>query len=127
MPTVPMIVPLLVTGILFGYVIKTKKSNIGRRLMALGCLLGGVGNVVNGAVLYLFQSQTTTGTSFPPGSGDMPPFARQAVSTQTPVSFLLLCFVAGVLIVLLVLVPATLAQSERFKRFSFRREGKNEL
>jgi len=127
MPTVPMIVPLLVTGILFGYVLKTKKSNIGRRLMALGCLLGGVGNVVNGAVLYLFQSQTTTGTSFPPGSGDMPPFARQAVSTQTPVSFLLLCFVAGVLIVLLVLVPATLAQSERLRRLSFRRGGKNEL
>ena len=127
MPTVPMIVPLLVTGILFGYVLKTKKSNIGRRLMALGCLLGGVGNVINGAVLYLFQSQTTTGPSFPPGGGDMPPFARQAVSTQTPFSFLLLCFVAGVLIVLLVLVPATLAQSERFQRLSFRQGGKNEL
>ena len=127
MPTVPVIVPLLVVGILFGYVLKTKKSNIGRRLMAIGCLLGGVGNVINGAVLYLFQSQTATGPNFPPGGGDMPPFARQAVSTQTPFSFLLLCFVAGVLIVLLVLVPATLAQSERFQRLSFRRRGENQV
>ncbi len=113
MPTVPMIVPLLVTGILFGYVLKTKKSIIGRRLMALGCLLGGVGNAVNGAILYLFQSQATTGPS-------IPSFARQAAPTQT-LSFLILSFVVGALIVLLVLVPAVLVQRRTFPHLPLRR------
>jgi RsiW-degrading membrane proteinase PrsW (M82 family) len=115
-----MIVPLLVTGILFGYILRTKKTNVGRKLMALGCLLGGVGNAVNGAILYLFQSQTT-GSSFQQGGGEVPPFARQAVSTQTPASFLILSFVIGVLIVLLVLVPAVLVQRRTFPHLPFRR------
>lgn len=50
-----MIVPLLITGILVGHVLRTKKASIGRRLALLGSLLGGVGNVVNGAILYLFH------------------------------------------------------------------------
>ena len=113
MPTIPMIVPLLVTGILFGYILRTKKTNVGRKLTALGCLLGGVGNAVNGAILYLFQSQATTGPS-------IPPFVRQA-SAQTPVSFLILSFVAGALIVLLVLVPAVLVQTRTSPHLPFRR------
>ena len=115
-----MIVPLLVTGILFGYILRTKKTNVGRKLMALGCLLGGIGNAVNGAILYLFQSQTT-GSSFQQGGGEVTPFARQAVSTQTPASFLILSFVIGVLIVLLVLVPAVLVQRRTFPHLPFRR------
>jgi len=115
-----MIVPLLVTGILFGYILRTKKTNVGRRLMALGCLLGGVGNAVNGAILYLFQGQTTTGPSFPSGA-EIPPFARQAASAQTPVTFLILSFVVGALIVLLVLVPAVRVQRRTFPHLPFRR------
>jgi RsiW-degrading membrane proteinase PrsW (M82 family) len=114
MPTIPMIVPLLVTGVLFGYILRTKKTNVGRKLTALGCLLGGVGNAVNGAILYLFQSQATTGPS-------IPSFARQTAPTQSPVSFLILSFVVGALIVLLVLVPAVLVQRRTFPHLPFRR------
>jgi RsiW-degrading membrane proteinase PrsW (M82 family) len=116
MPTIPMIVPLLITGILVGHVLRTKKASIGRRLALLGSLLGGVGNVVNGAILYLFQNKTTT-------RPDMPSFVRQTVSTQTPISFLLLSFIVGTLIVLLVLIPATLIQRRGFPRLPFGRGG----
>jgi hypothetical protein len=121
MPTIPMIVPLLVTGISFGYILRTKKASIGRRLIALGCLLGGAGNAVNAAILYLFQSQATTGRNFPPGAN----FARQGVPTQSPVVFVLLAFLVGVLIVLLVLIPATLIQTRKLsflQRFSRKEE-----
>jgi len=119
MPTIPMIIPLLVTGILVGYVLRTKKSTIGRRLLALGSLLGGVGNVVNAGVLYLFQNQARTGPT-------VPTFVRQTMPAQTPVSFLFLSFVIGVLIVLLVLVPAALVQTRGLPRLPFRQGEKNE-
>ena len=54
-----MIAPLLIAGILIGHIIRTKKANIDRRLTALGSLLGGTGNAVNAAILYLFQNQAT--------------------------------------------------------------------
>ena len=121
MPTIPMIVPLLVTGILVGYILRTKRANIGRKLIVLGSLLGGVGNVVNAAILYLFQSQSTVETN-------IRTFARQTVPTQSPAVFLLLSFVVGILIVLLVLIPATIIQTRElsFLRFFVRRGGKNE-
>jgi RsiW-degrading membrane proteinase PrsW (M82 family) len=122
-----MIIPLLITGILFGYILRAKKSTMSRRFMSLGTLLGGVGNAVNAAILYLSQNQARTG----PG---IPSFARQAAPTQTPISFLLLSFIVGVLVVLLVLIPAVLVQTRtfphlsfmRFPHFSFRRGGKTE-
>jgi len=120
MPTIPMIIPLLVGGILFGYILRTKRPTISRRFMALGSLLGGAGNAVNAATLYLFQNQGRT-------SPAVPSFVRQTMPTQTPASFLLLSFVIGVLIVLLVLVPAVLVQSRKLPHLPFSRGGKNEL
>ena len=116
-----MIVPLLVTGILIGYILRTKRANIGRKLIVLGSLLGGAGNVVNAAILYLFQSQSTMQTN-------IRSFARQTVPAQSPAVFLLLSFVVGILIVLLVLIPATIIQTRElsFLRFFVRRGGKNE-
>ena len=110
---------LLVTGILIGYVLRSKKSTIGRRLFVLGSLLGGVGNVVNAGVLYLFQNQARTGPT-------VPSFVRQTMPAQTPVSFLLLSFVIGALIVLLILAPAVLVQTKGLPRLPFRRGEKNE-
>ncbi len=117
MPVFPIIVPLVLTGILIGYILRTTNVHIGRRLMALGSLLGGVGNVVNAAILFLFQNQTAVAT-------DIRPYARQA--TLSPVLFLVLSFVVGVLTVLLVLVPATIVQKRKlsFLEFFFRLGGK---
>ncbi len=114
-----MIVPLVVTGILFGHILRTKKERIGKRLVAWGCLLGGLGNAANGAVLYLFPSQAPTGTSL--GFS-----ARQTVTTQTPLSFLLLSFVVGVLIVALVIISAVLAQKKALPRLHFRKSEEEE-
>ena len=117
MPEFPVIIPLVLTGILIGYIIRTTNVHIGRRLIVLGSLLGGVGNVVNAAILFLFQNQTAVETG-------VRTFARQA--TLSPVLFLILSFVVGVLTVLLVLVPATIVQKRKlsFLEFFFRLGGK---
>jgi hypothetical protein len=109
-----MIVPLLVAGAIFGHTLRNKKEHIGRKLTALGSLLGGLGNAANAAVLELFQPQTTTRTA-------IPAFARQTVPTQTPASFLILSFVVGVLTVLLVIISAVLVQRRALPHLSFRR------
>jgi hypothetical protein len=114
MPTIPMIVPLLVTGILFGHTLRTKKEHVGWKLAVSGSLLGGLGNAANAAVLYLFPNQAMTGSA-------IRSFARQTVPTQTLASFLLLSFVAGVLVVTLVIIPAFLIQKRKFPHLSLRR------
>lgn len=119
MPTIPMIVPLLVAGAIFGHTLRNKKEHIGRKLTALGSLLGGLGNAANAAVLELFQPQTTTRTA-------IPAFARQTVPTQTLTSFLILSFVVGVLTVLLVIIPAVLVQRRALPHLSFRRRKEEE-
>jgi hypothetical protein len=113
MPTIPVIVPLLATGILFGHTLRIKKEHVGWKLAVLGSLLGGLGNAVNAAVLYLFPNQAMTGSA-------IRSFARQTVPTQTLASFLLLSFVVGVLTVLTVVIPAVLIQKRTFPHLSFR-------
>jgi hypothetical protein len=119
MPTIPMIVPLLVAGAIFGHTLRNKKEHIGRKLTALGSLLGGLGNVANAAVLELFQNQATTGTA-------IRSFPRQTVPTQTPASFLILSFVVGVLTVLLVVISAVLFQRRAIPHLPFRRRKEEE-
>jgi hypothetical protein len=115
-----MIVPLFVTGILFGHMFRTKKERIGWRLAVSGSLLGGLGNAANAAVLYLFPDQTSTGSAIRAS-------ARQVVTTQTTLSFLLLSFVAGALIVALVIISAVLTQKRTFPRLPFRKGEENSL
>ncbi|MFH0848720.1 MAG: hypothetical protein V1857_04390 [archaeon] len=112
---------MIVTGMLFGHILHTKKEQIGRRLAVWGCLLGGLGNTANAAVLYLFpdQAATRSATQFS---------ARQVVTTQEPLSFLLLSFIVGVLIVGLVVVSAVLTQKRTLPRLPFRkREEEDDL
>jgi hypothetical protein len=125
MPTIPVVVPLLVTGILFGRILHAKKEQVGRRLGVWGCLLGGLGNAANAAILYLLPGQATTGSS-------IPFTVRQVATTQTPLSFLLLSFVIGVLIVALVVVSAVLTKERTFPRIPlpglpFRKEEEDSL
>ncbi len=100
---------------LFGHILRTKKERIGRRLAVWGCLLGGLGNTANAAVLYLFpdQAATRSATQFT---------ARQVATTQEPLSFLLLSFVVGVLIVAVVIAFAVLTQKRTLPRLPFRKE-----
>ena len=110
----------MVTGLLFGHILRTKKERVGRRLAVLGCLLGGLGNAVNAAALYLlFPDQTRTGTAIRASTTSIP---RQVVTTQEPLSFLLLSFVVGVLIVGLVVISAVLTQKRTLPRFPFRKK-----
>jgi hypothetical protein len=126
MPTIPMIVPLLVTGILVGYILRTKRDKMGRKLIILGSLLGGAGNAVNAAILYLFQRSSTVPANLP---ANFRTFARQTMPTQSLASFVLLSFIVGILIVLLVLIPATIIHTRKlsFLKSFVRRGERDEL
>jgi hypothetical protein len=134
MPTIPVVVPLLVTGILFGRILHAKKEQVGRRLGVWACLLGGLGNAANAAILYLLPGQATAGppTGQGPVGSSITFTARQVATTQTPLSFLLLSFVVGVLIVALVVVSAVLTKERTFPRIPlpglpFRKEEEDSL
>ena len=114
MPENPIIVPLLITGVLIGYILRTKEARIGWRFTALGSLLGGLGNAVYAAALYLLPSQTTTETNIPSFVSrqttlSQPPFLT--TPSQTPALSLVFSFIVGIFIVLLVLIPAVLIQT----------------
>jgi len=81
---------------------------------------GGLGNAANAAVLYLFPEQTSTGSAIRAST-------RQIVTTQTTLSFLLLSFVAGALIVALVIISAVLAQKNAFPHLPFRKGEEDSL
>jgi hypothetical protein len=116
MPT-PTIVPLLVTGIMIGLVLRTTKAKIGRKFVIVGSLLGGFGNLANAALLYLFQGPATT-PSFPQftpqATQQAAPlatpraFAASQMAAQSLTSFLVLSFIIGTLMVLVVFVAARL-------------------
>lgn len=102
MPDIPTFVPLLLTGILFGSILRTTKVHISWRFMVSGSLLGGLGNVVHAAALYLFQGQQTR-QAIPSTFA-----SSQIMPTQTPIYFLVLSFIIGAFMILLVLIAASL-------------------
>jgi len=98
-PEIPTIVPLLLTGILIGSILRKTQESIGWRLILSGSLLGGLGNLAHAAVLPIFQSpEVRQNVVRPPVGGLM---ADSSV-------FLISSFVTGAIMVLLILVTAAL-------------------
>jgi len=100
MPQVPIIVPLIVVGLVFGATIRSKNSKISKRKLASASLAAGLLNSVHAYLLYLLApSQTAprvtevlTGAPLMGGLGSTSEEAFVAAS-----------FLAGLLMVLLVL------------------------
>jgi len=111
MPEIPTIVPLILTGILVGSVLRKTNVSISRKLLVLGSFFGGLGNSANAAALSFLGP--TTGQSVPPGLTNIqtitpPVVSGQVMSTQTPFTFIVLSFITGALMVLLVLITVSL-------------------
>jgi len=120
MPT-PTSVPLLITGIMIGLVLRTTKANMSWKFIAVGSLLGGLGNVINAALDYLFQGQGT-GRVIPQGIQQAVPqatpraFAASQIAAQSLTTFLVSSFIIGALMILLVFVAARLTLRIRGRR-----------
>ena len=108
----PTILPLLIAGIMIGLVLRKTKADVSWKFILVGSLLGGIGNVANAVLLYMFQSPATP--TIPQGASQ---FATQAtprfyagggVAAQSLTSFVAISFVIGVIIILLVFVAARL-------------------
>jgi prolipoprotein diacylglyceryltransferase len=111
-PELPMILPLLFTGVLVGSLLRKTNVGISRKTILLGSLFGGLGNLVHAAVLTMFMGQGTnppTSTAFP-GQMTRPTFAAASATSSTfnlP-TFLTTSFIIGLLVVLVVLAMAAL-------------------
>ncbi|MBS7623236.1 hypothetical protein KEJ39_06135 [Candidatus Bathyarchaeota archaeon] len=100
MPEIPSIIPLILTGILVGLVLRKTAAKISWRLTILGSLLGGLSNLAYAAVLPILRGQDVG-----------QPVARPSFIGQAalnPLLFLAASFIVGVVIVLLVLAAASL-------------------
>lgn len=78
------------------------KAKIGWRFVAFGSILGGLGNLVHGAVLTLTRGRMAA------ESVTRIPAIRQVVAIDPPPLFLALCFLIGFLMVLLVFASTIL-------------------
>ena len=110
----PTIVPLIVTGIMIGIVLRTTKAHVSGRFIIVGSLLGGLGNLANAVLLYLFQGQQTSQAipqAIPKAIPQATPRAfagSQMMTAQSLTSFLVVSFIIGTLMILLVFVAARL-------------------
>lgn len=117
----PTIVPLLITGIMIGLVLRTTKANMSWKFIGVGSLLGGLGNVANAVLLYLLQGQGT-GQTIPQGIPQTIPqttpraFAASQIAAQSLTSFLAISFIIGALMILLVFVAARLTMRIRGRK-----------
>jgi predicted neutral ceramidase superfamily lipid hydrolase len=117
----PTIVPLLITGIMIGLVLRTTKADVSWKFIIVGSLLGGLGNVANAVLLYLFQGPGTTQTT-PQGIPQAVPqatpraFAASQIAAQSLTSFLVISFIIGALMILLVFVVARLTMRTRGRK-----------
>jgi hypothetical protein len=122
----PTIVPLIVAGIMIGIVLRTTKANVSGRFIIVGSLLGGLGNLANAVLLYLFQGQQSS-LAMPQGIPQAVPEAvpqattrafagSQMMAAQSLTSFLVVSFIIGTLMILLVFVSARLFMRVRGRK-----------
>ncbi|MEM2226887.1 MAG: hypothetical protein QXW19_01855 [Candidatus Bathyarchaeia archaeon] len=102
MADAPVLIPLLVLGALIGFLLRGTGAKIGWRFVALGSILGGLGNLAHGAVLMLTRGRMAA------ESVTRIPAIRQVVAIDPPPLFLALCFLTGSLMVLFVFASAIL-------------------
>ena len=98
MPQLPIIFPLIVIGILIGWLQKSKKPKISWRKVTLSALVAGALNAANAYAVYILTPQPTFG-----GAGG---FVRTTSATTSDIGFTTASFLAGFLIVAAVFVIA---------------------
>jgi uncharacterized membrane protein YebE (DUF533 family) len=114
----PTIVPLIVAGIMMGIVLRTTKAHVSGKFIIVGSLLGGLGNLANAVLLYLFQGQQTS-QALPQAIPQATPRAfagSQMMTAQSLTSFLVVSFIIGTLMILLVFVSARLIMRVRGRK-----------
>jgi len=114
----PTIVPLIVAGIMIGIVLRTTKAHVSGKFIIVGSLLGGLGNLANAVLLYLFQGQQTS-PALPQAIPQATPRAfagSQMMTAQSLTSFLVVSFIIGTLMILLVFVSARLIMRVRGRK-----------
>lgn len=102
----PTIVPLIIAGIMIGIVLRTTKAHVSWKFIISGSLLGGLGNLANAVLLYLFQGQQTSQAI--PQATPRALAGSQMMTAQSLPSFLVVSFIIGTLMILLVFVSARL-------------------
>jgi hypothetical protein len=93
MPQLPVIIPLIVIGILFGSLLKSEKPKISLRRIMIWSLVAGLLNAVNAYADYLLTPPPTFGGAAFGGAT----FARTTTTTYVP--FTAASFLAGFIIV----------------------------
>jgi hypothetical protein len=113
MSNIPSIVPLIVAGVIIGSILRKTDIRISWKLLILGSLLGGLGNLANAGLLFFFQGQQTR-PSFsqgPPADFQIPSNLQLPSTIETtfnPISFLVTSFVVGAIMILIILIVAVL-------------------
>lgn len=97
MPQVPIIIPVIVLGILFGSLIKAGKKSIPKRRLLIASLVSGALNSAQAYLLTLITPRTT----FSNGST-----ASRAAQSTLGLGFFLESFLTGFLLVLVVMAIA---------------------
>jgi hypothetical protein len=107
MPQLPIIIPIIVVGILIGWLQKSKKPKIPWRKLALWALVAGALNAANAYAVYILTPQPTF------RGASAAAFVR-TTSATSEIGFITASFIAGFLIVAAVFVIA--AAYGRFRK-----------
>jgi len=100
MPQLPLIVPIIVTGVLVGSLMKSKTQRISKKRLVSSSLISGVLNGAYAYAVYLLTPQTTF-TRFTGSAAATT--AAAAFRPASDIVFVISSFVAGVLFVLTVI------------------------
>lgn len=113
MPNIPSIVPLILVGVIIGSILRKTNVGISWKLLILGSLLGGLGNLANAGVLLFFQGQEArpTFSERPPTNFQLPSDLQLPGTIQrtlNPMAYLATSFVVGAIMILVILIAAIL-------------------
>lgn len=101
MPQIPIVVPLIVVGLVVGSIVKSKSPKISKKKLASASLAAGLLNSIHAYLLYLLApAQIPTRVT---GIPTTRPTALEGFASTSEGSFVLASFLAGFLMVLLVL------------------------
>lgn len=107
MPEIPSIIPLILTGVFFGSVLRKTNVGISWKLISPGILVGGLGNLAHAAALLFFQGQGVRPTATQPALTNLQ-LPSTSQTTFNPVSFFLTSFIVGAIMVLVILATTIL-------------------
>ena len=116
MPQLPVIIPLIIIGILFGSLLKSGKTKISLRRIKTWSLVAGVLNAVNAYAVYLLTPQPTFGGAT---------FVRTTTTSYVP--FTAASFLAGFIIVAAVFAIARLVSRGHQGDVELAEESESEL